>query len=116
GPPEARGVPRDRVRMLVATGSGLEHRSVADLPRVLRAGDLVVVNTSDTVPAAVGGVTSDGQRVEVHLSTLDPAAPLGYPAALAATESQWAVEVYGGAGDRWAASRQCRTGPARASS
>lgn len=101
-PPEARGVPRDRVRMLVATDGGLEHRSVADLPTMLRAGDLLVVNTSDTLPAALGGITSGGQRVEVHLSTLDPAAPLGYPAALAATASRWVVEVRtaaGGQGD-----------------
>ncbi len=92
-PPEARGVPRDRVRMLVATGNGLEHRSVAELPRVLRAGDVLVVNTSDTLPAALGGVSSGGERVEVHLSTLDPATALGYPAALAATASRWVVEV-----------------------
>ena len=93
GPPEARGVPRDRVRMLVATDGGLEHRSVAELPTVLRAGDLLVVNTSDTLPAALAGVTSTGQLVEVHLSTLDPGAELDYPAALASTTSQWVVEV-----------------------
>ncbi len=93
GPPESRGVPRDGVRMLVATESGLEHRSVAELPTVLRAGDLLVVNTSDTLPAALGGVTSDGQHVEVHLSTLDPEATLDYPTALVATTSGWVVEV-----------------------
>lgn len=93
GPPEARGVPRDRVRMLVATDGGLEHRSVAELPTVLRAGDLLVVNTSDTLPAALAGVTSDAQLVEVHLSTLDPGAAPDYPTALASTTSRWVVEV-----------------------
>ena len=69
GPPESREVLRDRVRMLVASPGGLQHRVVADLPRVLRPGDLLVLNTSDTLPAALTGVTADGERVEVHLST-----------------------------------------------
>lgn len=93
GPPETRGVARDRVRMLVATGDGLEHGVVADLPGVLRAGDLLVVNTSDTLPAALTGVIAGGERVEVHLSTLDPSAGTTYPFALAATASRWVVEV-----------------------
>lgn len=93
GPPEARGVARDRVRMLVATGDGVDHRVVADLPDLLRAGDLLVVNTSDTLPAALTGVTGAGDRIEVHLSTLDPSAGIDYPAALAATASRWVVEV-----------------------
>lgn len=93
GPPESRGVLRDRVRMLVASPGGLQHRVVADLPRVLRPGDLLVLNTSDTLPAALTGVTADGERVEVHLSTLDPAAGTAYPDALAATRSRWTVEV-----------------------
>lgn len=93
GPPESRGLARDRVRMLVATDTGLAHRTAVDLPSALRAGDLLVVNTSDTLPAALPGVTVDGFRVEVHLSTLDPAAGVRYPAALAATTSRWIVEV-----------------------
>jgi S-adenosylmethionine:tRNA ribosyltransferase-isomerase len=79
--------------MLVATDSGLEHRSVAELPAVLRAGDLLVINTSDTLPAALTGSTSEGQLVEVHLSTLDPGAALDYPRALVGTTSRWVVEV-----------------------
>ncbi|MDQ4010805.1 MAG: S-adenosylmethionine:tRNA ribosyltransferase-isomerase [Actinomycetota bacterium] len=110
GPPESRGVPRDRVRMLVATDGGLEHRSVAELPTVLGVGDLLVVNTSDTLPAALGGVTSDGQRVEVHLSTLDPGATLDYPAALVGTTSRWMVEVRTPGPLGGESSRQDRTG------
>jgi S-adenosylmethionine:tRNA ribosyltransferase-isomerase len=93
GPAEARGVPRDGVRMLVASaGEGISHRRAYQLPAVLCPGDLLVLNTSDTLPAALRGVTEDGQPVEVHLSTVDPAGPA--PAsALAATASRWAVEV-----------------------
>lgn len=79
--------------MLVATDGGLEHRSVAELPTVLRAGDLLVVNTSDTLPDELARVTSDGQLVEVHLSTLDPGVALDYPTALANTTSRWVVEI-----------------------
>ena len=52
-PPEARGLRRDGVRLLVAgPGPGaLRHARFADLPRVLCAGDLLVVNTSATLPA-----------------------------------------------------------------
>lgn len=99
GPPEARGVPRDRVRMLVATNRGLAHRVAWQLPAVLRAGDVLVVNTSDTLPAALPGVTAAGERVEVHLSTVEPG--VTYPVALKGTASRWVVEVrtrgpYGG--------------------
>jgi len=91
GPPEARGVPRDRVRMMVATNRGLAHRVAWQLPAVLRAGDVLVVNTSDTLPAALPGVTAAGDRVEVHLSTVEPG--VSYPAALRSTRSRWIVEV-----------------------
>lgn len=99
GPPEARGVPRDRVRMLVATNRGLAHRVAWQLPAVLRAGDVLVVNTSDTLPAALPGVTAHGDRVEVHLSTVEPGTT--YPEALRNNSSRWVVEVrtrgpYGG--------------------
>ena len=54
-PPEARGIPRDAVRMLVSrrrTGE-ITHHPFTDLPNLLLPGDLVVVNTSATLPAAV---------------------------------------------------------------
>jgi S-adenosylmethionine:tRNA ribosyltransferase-isomerase len=67
GPPEARGVPRDGVRMLVSRGTGgtVTHHRFTDLPRLLLPGDLLVVNTSRTLPAAVGA----GRRLAVHFST-----------------------------------------------
>jgi S-adenosylmethionine:tRNA ribosyltransferase-isomerase len=57
-PPEARGTPRDRVRMLVsrATTGQLSHHRFSELPGLLRPGDLIVVNTSGTLPAAVRAV------------------------------------------------------------
>ncbi|HKC12220.1 MAG TPA: S-adenosylmethionine:tRNA ribosyltransferase-isomerase, partial [Vicinamibacteria bacterium] len=40
---------------------------VADLPRILRAGDLMVVNDAATLPASLGGRTSGGETVEARL-------------------------------------------------
>ena len=57
-PPEARGTPRDRVRLLVsrATTGQLSHHRFDELPGLLLPGDLIVVNTSGTLPAAVPAV------------------------------------------------------------
>jgi S-adenosylmethionine:tRNA ribosyltransferase-isomerase len=66
-PPEARGLGRDGVRLLVTEGGRIGHHRFPDLPSLLRAGDVLVVNTSATVPAAVPG---DG--VVVHFSTERP--------------------------------------------
>jgi len=95
-PPEARGLPRDGVRMLVASaGDGLAHRRAYHLPAALHPGDLLVLNTSDTLPAALSGVTADGAAVTVHLSTVDPASGTAPAAALRASASRWVVEVRG---------------------
>ena len=69
-PIEARGHARDEVRMLVSyTGDdAISHASFTALPEVLRPGDVVVVNTSATVNAALPGVRPDGERVELRLS------------------------------------------------
>ena len=66
-PPEERAAARDLVAMLVsrrATGE-ISHHAFGDLPDLLLPGDLVVVNTSATLPAAVG--LSGG--LAVHFST-----------------------------------------------
>jgi S-adenosylmethionine:tRNA ribosyltransferase-isomerase len=65
-PPEARGLARDRVRLLLSTGGGLSHHRFTDLPDLLRAGDVLVVNTSATLPAAVPVA---GRPLAVHFST-----------------------------------------------
>lgn len=70
-PPEARGLTRDAVRMMVSyVGTGeLADSTFSALPTFLRQGDLVVVNTSGTIPAALDAADADGRRVVVHLST-----------------------------------------------
>ncbi len=73
-PPEARGLSRDGVRMLVAhTGDGsIVHANFFDLPAFLAEGDLVVVNTSGTLAAEVEA-RGPGGRFALHLSTRLPA-------------------------------------------
>ncbi|HEX3783478.1 MAG TPA: S-adenosylmethionine:tRNA ribosyltransferase-isomerase [Pseudonocardiaceae bacterium] len=70
-PPEARGLARDGVRLLVgrAASGSVSHHRFTDLPALLRAGDVLVVNTSGTLPAAVGVV---GSPLTAHLSTERP--------------------------------------------
>ncbi len=75
-PPEARGLSRDAVRLMVAYRGGEEivHAHFADLPQHLSPGDLLVINTSATVPAAVPASRSDGSQIEVRFSTPVPRA------------------------------------------
>ncbi|NUW33606.1 S-adenosylmethionine:tRNA ribosyltransferase-isomerase [Nonomuraea sp. SMC257] len=64
-PPEARGLARDGVRLLVSRGDDEPaHHRFTDLPSLLAPGDLVVVNNSATLPAAVRL-----DRLAVHFST-----------------------------------------------
>jgi S-adenosylmethionine:tRNA ribosyltransferase-isomerase len=62
---------RDAVRMMVASRSTCElvHSTFTLLPHFLQPGDLVVVNTSGTIPAAVDATTLGGEQLVVHLST-----------------------------------------------
>jgi len=60
---------RDGVRMLVATTDGLVHARFSDLARFLAPGDLLIVNTSATMAAAVDGRRASGRPVTVHFST-----------------------------------------------
>jgi S-adenosylmethionine:tRNA ribosyltransferase-isomerase len=73
-PPEARGLRRDEVRLLVSNleTDSIEHARFADLPRWLSPGDLLVVNTSATMNAALRATTGDGRDFELHLSTRLP--------------------------------------------
>ena len=69
-PPEARGVARDGVRLMVSAGlSAPVHATFADLPAILQPGDLIVVNNSATVPAALDAVLDDGTELVLHVST-----------------------------------------------
>ncbi|HXE79426.1 MAG TPA: S-adenosylmethionine:tRNA ribosyltransferase-isomerase [Vicinamibacterales bacterium] len=73
-PPEARGLRRDEVRLLVsrAAADAIDHAVFRDLPRWLSAGDVLVVNTSGTLKAALQAATAGGGRFELHLSTRLP--------------------------------------------
>ena len=60
-PPELTLGRRDAVRMMVSIGDETPRPSTArDLSTWLREGDLVVVNTSATIPAAIDATTPDG--------------------------------------------------------
>ena len=76
---------RDAVRMLVASKSAgeLVDARFRDLPRFLEPGDLLVVNTSATLPAALPAERADGECVDLHLSTPVPGGG----------EDDWVVEV-----------------------
>ncbi|MGY6022071.1 S-adenosylmethionine:tRNA ribosyltransferase-isomerase [Streptomyces spinosirectus] len=73
------GLGRDAVRLLVSRGTEVSHHAFRDLPRLLRAGDLLVVNTSPTLAAAVDGRVGHA-RVVVHFSTRGD-------------DGRWAVEL-----------------------
>ncbi len=81
-PPEARGLRRDEVRLMVSWrgDDAIEHIAFRNLPDVLCAGDVVVINTSGTRKASLPIVRSDGLELRLHLSTQLPA-------------EMWAVEV-----------------------
>jgi S-adenosylmethionine:tRNA ribosyltransferase-isomerase len=92
-PPEERGRGRDDVRLMEARRSsgGIEHHTFDALPRLLRPGDLLVVNTSATIPAAIRGTVA-GEPALLHLSGRsqgDHVVELRHPAASAAGSSPW---------------------------
>jgi S-adenosylmethionine:tRNA ribosyltransferase-isomerase len=70
-PPEARGLPRDGVRLLVSyrRKDGHFHARFSDLPSFLDPGDVLVVNDSPTLPAALRATTPEGGALALHLST-----------------------------------------------
>lgn len=76
-PPEARGVARDRARLLVAerASGALAHRRFDDLPDLLSPGDVLVVNTSATLPAALDVADAP---LQVRFSTPAPHRPGGW--------------------------------------
>ncbi|MFF3505188.1 S-adenosylmethionine:tRNA ribosyltransferase-isomerase [Streptomyces sp. NPDC003247] len=80
-PAEQRGPGRgrDSVRLLVSRGTEVAHHAFRELPGLLRAGDLLVVNTSPTLAAAVDGWIGHA-RVVVHFSTRGD-------------DGRWAVEL-----------------------
>jgi S-adenosylmethionine:tRNA ribosyltransferase-isomerase len=74
-PPEARGLARDGVRLMVSRvrDDAIRHTRFSHLPDFLAPGDVLVVNTSATINAAIAAVRQarDGAKSDVtlHLST-----------------------------------------------
>ena len=84
-PPEARGLARDEVRMLVSRCGDPEihHASFRDLPEQLAPGDLLVANRSATLAAALDVRRADDTELALHFSTPVPGD----------TEGRWVVEL-----------------------
>ncbi|MFC8920763.1 S-adenosylmethionine:tRNA ribosyltransferase-isomerase [Streptomyces sp. NPDC047821] len=78
-PAEQRGAGRDDVRLMVSRGTDVTHHAFRELPGLLRAGDVLVVNTSPTLAAAVTGRLGR-DTVVVHFSTCGD-------------DGRWSVEV-----------------------
>ena len=81
-PAEARGLARDEVRLMVSHfgDDRIVHTRFRELPEYLTPGDVLVINTSGTLKAAVLAKRGDGTLVELHLSTHLP-------------NGQWVVEL-----------------------
>lgn len=74
-PPEARGLSRDDVRLLVSyrEDDRVVHAGFGALPDFLEPGDVLVVNTSGTMNAALPARRANGEPLILHLSTHLPA-------------------------------------------
>src|SRR5688572_17185645 len=70
-PPEARGLRRDQVRLMVSNYSTdqVRHARFHDLPEYLSEGDVLVINTSRTRNSALTASRADGTALELQLST-----------------------------------------------
>lgn len=71
-PAELRGSGRDDVRLMVSSGNQIVHAHFRDLPRFLRPGDLLVLNTTATLPAALRARRENGEEIALHYSTSLP--------------------------------------------
>jgi S-adenosylmethionine:tRNA ribosyltransferase-isomerase len=74
-PPEARGLARDEVRLMVSHygDDRIEHTGFRQIGDFLDPGDVLVINTSGTLNAALNVTRADGTPLELHLSTQLPA-------------------------------------------
>ncbi len=81
-PPEARGLERDEVRLMVSyiSTNRVAHTRFRHIGEYLEPGDVLVVNTSGTLNASLVATRSDRTRFELHLSTHLPS-------------NQWVVEM-----------------------
>jgi S-adenosylmethionine:tRNA ribosyltransferase-isomerase len=74
-PPEARGLARDQVRLMVSHygDDRVVHTQFRRIADFLDPGDVLVVNASGTLNAALEVTRPDGTQLELHLSTRLPA-------------------------------------------
>ena len=79
-PPEWRGLQRDEVRLMTVRPHASTSVLFRDLPEQLEPGDLVVVNTSATLPGRLPARRADGVTVPLHWST-------------ALDDGDWVVEI-----------------------
>jgi S-adenosylmethionine:tRNA ribosyltransferase-isomerase len=70
-PPEARGLSRDQVRLMVTylNDNRVVHTQFRKIIDFLAPGDLLVVNTSGTMNASLPVKRADGSPLDLHLST-----------------------------------------------
>jgi S-adenosylmethionine:tRNA ribosyltransferase-isomerase len=96
-PPEARGLSRDSVRLMVAFRHDLHlvHARFRDLAQFLEPGDLLVINNSGTLPASIPARRVDGTMLELHLSTPLPSGqgPVDLTAEPGPDPNVWVVEL-----------------------
>ena len=71
-PVEHRGIERDRVRLMVTQRAARTHAHAQflDIARFLQGGDVIVVNDSATLPAAIPARHRNGAPIAVHVSTM----------------------------------------------
>ena len=69
-PPEARGLRRDEVRLMISNYSTdqVKHTRFHQLDKHLDEGDVIVINTSRTRNSALLSTRADGSVLELHLS------------------------------------------------
>src|SRR5690348_3981251 len=67
-PPEARGLTRDEVRLMVSyiSNNRVVHTHFRQIVEFMEPGDVLVINTSGTLNAALVATRSEGTRFELH--------------------------------------------------
>jgi S-adenosylmethionine:tRNA ribosyltransferase-isomerase len=74
-PPEARGLSRDNVRLMVShyQNDQIEHGTFRNIVHALNPGDVLVINTSGTLSAALPAQSAGHPDLKLHISTRLPA-------------------------------------------
>jgi S-adenosylmethionine:tRNA ribosyltransferase-isomerase len=67
---------RDRARLMVVRGEHFEDRVFSELPQLLRAGDVMVLNETRVIPARLHATRATGGHVEVLLCHRERATPI----------------------------------------